>query len=246
MSMRAVIVDDERLARRALLGLLAEGHPDVEVVAEACNVASAAEALAKHRPELVFLDIQMPGGDGFTLFDQVQVDARVIFVTAYDQFALRAFEVNALDYLVKPISPERLARAIERARAGAASPPAQDVPLTEDDLLCLATPRGLALFRVREITHLTAAGDYSEVHLQDKGPVLADVPLRRWEERLPAGFVRVHRGAVVHVDHVEDIARHGESYEVRLKGGATVAMSRRHAARLQTELGRPLRPPERS
>jgi two-component system LytT family response regulator len=243
--MKVLIVDDERLARRVLQGLLSEGHPDIEVVAEACNVASAVEALVQHKPEIVFLDIQMPGEDGFALFDKVQVEARVIFVTAYDQFALRAFEVNALDYLVKPISPERLARAIERARGGTA-PAAQELPLTADDLLCLPTPRGLALFRVREITHLTAAGDYSEVHLQDKPSVLADAPLRRWEERLPTGFVRVHRGALVNADHVEDIHKQGESYEVRLGGGASVPMSRRHAARLQTELGRPLRPPERS
>ncbi|MEQ1504398.1 MAG: response regulator [Myxococcota bacterium] len=239
MTLRAVIVDDERLARCALARLLADHHPDVQVVAEAHDVASAAVAIDALQPDVVFLDIQLPGADGFALFDRVEVLGRVVFVTAYDQFAVRAFDVNALDYLVKPVAPDRLATALDRARRSAPPEPGT-APLTADDLLCLPTPRGLALVRVRDLTHLTAADDYAEVHRAGKPPVLAAVPLRRWEERLPSGFVRVHRGVIVNVDHVDDVVRTGDTWEVHV-GGAVVPMSRRYAARLTEDLGRRLR-----
>ena len=238
---RALIVDDERLARSVLKRLLA-AHPDVEVVGEASCVDEAAAALEPLRPDLVFLDVQMPGGDGTQLFERADVRARVIFVTAWDQYAVRAFELNALDYLLKPVEPERLAQALDRARVSA-QPQApeeasSDGPLALDELLCLPHRGGMRFFRVRELAHLSAADDYCELHLVDGATLLSSVPLKGWETRLPApAFLRVHRSYLINTAQVEQVSPTGSSYEVRLSGGATVPMSRRRAAELMTRLG---------
>jgi len=110
---RALVVDDERLARKDLIALLG-AHDQVTVIGEADDVPSAVEAIRALNPDLIFLDIQMPGDSGFDLLEKMDVEAQVIFVTAYDEFAIRAFEVNALDYLLKPVNPERLAKALEK------------------------------------------------------------------------------------------------------------------------------------
>lgn len=241
--MRALLVDDERLARAVLRSELA-AHPDVEIVAEADSVDAAVEILRQQPVDLIFLDVQMPGGSGLTLFDRLPVEAHVIFVTAWDRYAVRAFEVHALDYLLKPVSPERLGRALDRAREQRTAPAPEipsDAPLAPDEIVCLPTATGMRFFRVREITHLTAAGDYVEVHLLSGPAVLSSTPLRTWEERLPDAFVRIHRSTVVNLDHVEGVSRSSGGYTVQLAGGVQVAMSRRHAARLQAELGRKLR-----
>ena len=119
MSWKAVIVDDERLARNKLRSLLAQ-HPQIRLVGEADSVDSAIETIERTGPDVVFLNIQMPGKSGFELVNQVKLPIRIIFVTAFDEYAIRAFEVTALDYLLKPVNPERLAKAIERL----AAPPA--------------------------------------------------------------------------------------------------------------------------
>lgn len=241
---RAMLVDDERLARAVLRRMIEQEHPDVAVVVEAESVRAAAEALARESVDLIFLDVQMPGEDGFALFDRVDVDAHVVFVTAWDQHAVRAFEVHALDYLLKPVSPERLAATLERVRAKERPSPAlaeEGSRLELDELACLPTRTGMRFFRIREITHLTAAGDYVEVHL-GKDALLSNTPLRTWEARLPDDFVRVHRSTLVNLAHVAGVIREGSAFAVQIHGRSEpVAMSRRHAARLQEELGRKLR-----
>lgn len=240
--MRAVLVDDERLARTVLRKLLATEHPDVEIVAEADSVATAAEAVKDHAPDLVFLDIQLPGEDGFGLFDRVELP-RVIFVTAWDRYAVRAFEVHALDYLLKPVAPDRLAEALRRAREGVVVPAsAGERVLEAGDLVCLSTARGMRFFRVGELTHVTAADDYSEVHLTSGAAVLAPTSMATWEARLPEGFLRVHRSVIVNVDHVEEILKSGtDTWEVHLRGVGVVPMSRRYAAKLLERHGGKLR-----
>ena len=194
MNLRVLLVDDERMARVVMRGLLAE-HPDVEVVAEAHSVDSAAEALAEHQPDLVFLDVQMPGGEGVRLFERTEVRARVVFVTAFDHYAVRAFELHALDYLLKPVEPERLAVALDRARAatGAEAPREETSTgqLALDELLCLPHRGGKRFFRVREITHLSAADDYCALHLDDGTELLSSWPIKDWLERLPDSFLTV-------------------------------------------------------
>jgi two-component system, LytTR family, response regulator len=233
MTLRALLVDDERLARVVLRGLLHE-HADVEVVAEAHSVDSAVAALIEHAPDLVFLDVQMPGGDGTRLFERTAVRGRVIFVTAYDHYAVRAFELNALDYLLKPVEPERLAQALDRARLaqGPLVPEEAQPPegLHLDELLCLPHHGGMRFFRVREITRLSADGDYCIVHLAGGTRILSSSSLTDWENRLPEPFLRVHRSHVVHVEFVKRVVPAGSSFQVRLSDGESVPMSRRRGA----------------
>ena len=250
--LRALIVDDERLARVVLRDLLSD-HEDVEVVAEVASVDAAVVALAEHDPDVVFLDVQMPGGDGTKLFDRTDVDAHVVFVTAFDHYAVRAFELNALDYLLKPVAPDRLTEALERVRSrgrgrdrgresGTGSPEEADTgPLALDELVCLPHRGAMRFFRVQELTHLEAAGDYCELHLEDGTQLMSSMPLKHWEDRLPDRFLRVHRSHVVHVDRVAEVVPDGSAYVVRMRGGASVPMSRRRAARLSERLGSRIR-----
>ncbi|MEZ4234669.1 MAG: LytTR family transcriptional regulator DNA-binding domain-containing protein [Myxococcota bacterium] len=205
------------------------------------SVDAAVAALEQFDPDVVFLDVQMPGGEGTTLFDRTEVDAQVVFVTAYDQYAVRAFEVHALDYLLKPVAPERLAEALDRVRArvGAPTVPTEgedDAPLSLDELVCLPHRGAMRFFRVRDVVHLQAADDYCELHLVDGTALLSNTPLKDWEARLPDVFLRVHRSHVVNVDAVVEVVPDGSAYEVRLRGGAAVPMSRRQAAKLTERL----------
>jgi two-component system LytT family response regulator len=224
--LRALIVDDERLARVALRGLLEE-RGDVEIVGEADGVAAARLRLAELKPDVVFLDVQMPGGSGFELFGE-GLHTKVVFCTAYEQYAVRAFEVNALDYLVKPVSPEQVDRALKRLQLPA-EPNREDAPLGLDDLVALREAHALRFAPAREIAFIVAADDYSEVHLATGKPALVDVTLRRWEARLPrADFVRVHRSTLVNLHHVERVEYADERWQVVLKhGAAPLPVSRR-------------------
>jgi len=209
--MRAVIVDDERLARTQLRALLAR-HENIDVVGEADSVDSAAAAIDKLRPDVVFLDIQMPGRDGFELLDRIA--GSVIFVTAYDQFAVRAFEARALDYLLKPVSAARLAQALERLDSKA------EFVFIDQRVVKLDT-----------IQWIRAAGAYSEVFTADGRSTLAGRGMKSWQLRLPRDrFVRVHRSAIVNLQHVERIA---ETREIVLRSGVLIPISRRQDKRLK-------------
>ena len=226
---RALVVDDERLARRELRKLLA-AHPAIEVVGEADAVAPALTALEQLAPDVMFLDIQLRGETGFDLLARAHPPCRVVFVTAYDQHALRAFEVNALDYLVKPVHPERLARAVERLAAPAAAPGR----LGYDDRL-FVEERGRGRFiAVAAIVAVRAAGDYAELVCDDHS-ALSPHPLRAWEARLPTRhFVRVHRQAIVNLERVTRVDATAGGYQLHVRGlPEPLAMSRRYAARIK-------------
>lgn len=252
----AILVDDERLARRELARLLAV-HPELTIVGEASSVEEAAELVRRCDPDVIFLDIQMPRRSGFELLDAAEVRGRVVFVTAHDVHALRAFEINALDYLLKPVHPARLAVTVSRLLAApppsqgpsdgpsqgpsdgpsdeAASPAASKLEL--DDHLFLSEGRAARFVRVRSIVCIRGAGDYSELVLSDAKRLLSPRPLKEWEARLPAqSFARVHRTAIVNLDHVEAVQKISEqAFHVTLRGLAEpVPLSRRHAARLRS------------
>jgi two-component system, LytTR family, response regulator len=231
--MRALIVDDERLARVVLKGLLVD-HADVEVVGEADSVETAAAAIDALHPDVVFLDVQMPGGDGTRLFDEAEVDAAVIFVTAWDRYAVRAFELAALDYLLKPVAPERLAEALDRVRSRGRPVPAvaSPGPLASDEIVCVPHRGGMRFFRVRDLVRLSAADDYCLLGLADGTELLSSVPLKDWEARLPEPFLRVHRSHVVNLDQVAEVVPDGSAYLVRMRQGPPIPMSRRQAARM--------------
>ena len=231
----AVIVDDERLARREMRSLLAE-FPQIEIAGEAEDVASAAELIVRFKADIVFLDIQLSGETGFDLLERIGGGVRVIFVTAFDAFAIRAFEVNAVDYLLKPVNPDRLAAAIERLGRREEKPKSAR-PLEIDDRVLVETSGRGFFIQVSEIAHIASAGDYSEMYTTDGRKLLVEKPLREWEERLPAKhFARIHRQSIVNLDLVESIESwFGGGLQLRLKtGGEPLAVSRRFASKLKS------------
>lgn len=238
--MKAIIVDDERLARSELRAMLAE-HPEVEVVGEADSVVQALELIERVKPGVVFLDIQMPGESGFDLLETLGGETKIVFVTAFDEYAIRAFEVNALDYLLKPINPERLARAIERLSPGMspqliASPRKLDY---EDRLFIDAGERSHFL-KLKGVLCINAAGDYTEVLTVDGKKSLVLKSLKEWEDRLPDKFfLRIHRSVIINVEYVERVENwFNRSYRVHLNGvKEPFTISRRYATRLKQRYG---------
>jgi two-component system, LytTR family, response regulator len=232
----AILVDDERLARRELSHLLA-AHPSINVVGQAASVEEAATLVGRLDPDVIFLDIQMPRRSGFELLDACEVRGQVVFVTAHDVHAIRAFEVNALDYLLKPVHPDRLALTVARLTRAPGAPAPATARLELDDHLFLHHGRAARFVRVRTIVCVRGADDYAEVVLDDGKQLLSPRPLREWEARLPPrSFVRIHRAAIVNLDHVLGIEPAGdESFRVLVRGTSDpLPMSRRYAARLRS------------
>jgi two-component system LytT family response regulator len=199
---KALIVDDERLARRELAYLLRQ-HPEIEIVGEAGSVEEAAESIKRLHPDLVFLDIQMPGASGFDLFDRVPLAAHVIFVTAHDEFALRAFEVNALDYLMKPLHPRRLHQAIERYLRRSDGNPAPSKRLALEDSIFVTVGQTPRFVKLNSVVCILAEGDYTRV-IGPAGSIgLVLKPLKEWEQLLPERhFCRIQRSAIINCENV--------------------------------------------
>jgi two-component system LytT family response regulator len=236
--MKALIVDDERLARAELKRLLT-AHPDIVVAAEARNVDEAESRLGAGGIDLLFLDIQMPGATGFDLLQRLENVPLVIFTTAYDEYAVKAFEVNALDYLLKPIRPERLAQTLGKTRAAwqaskrsAGTPPASAIGrvfIRDGEKCWLIEPSEIAL--------LEAEGNYTRVVFGANRPLLAR-PLHSLETRLAGGpFFRASRSHIFNLKMVESVETDVDgSYIVVLRGGRRVAVSRRQSRRLRETL----------
>ncbi|PHV07649.1 DNA-binding response regulator [Janthinobacterium sp. BJB412] len=232
--MRALLVDDERLARAELRRLLA-AHPEVEIVGEAVNAADALAQIVALRPELVFLDVQMPGGSGFDLLAALDTAPQVIFTTAFDQYAIRAFEVSALDYLPKPIQAARLAAALQRVGPGrtqtAAAAPAWGKLFIKDGERCWFV--GLEQIRLFE-----SEGNYTRVYFDGERPLMLR-SLSQLEEKLePARFFRASRRHIVNLDFVRQV-RPGEAggLALLLRDEQTVEVSRRRAAQFKSLAG---------
>jgi two-component system, LytTR family, response regulator len=240
-ALRVLVVDDEALARQVLREYL-EGIAGVEVLGECANGFDAVKLIAERSPDLVFLDVQMPKLDGFEVLELAGRATPVVFVTAYDEFAVRAFEVHAVDYLLKPISPERVSEAIERARARLGRP-AEPVPMAA---LRAAghTPAPLERILVRDGTrvHVIDLDDLDFVQAQDDyvcfhaagKEYLKEQPLAEVEELLEATrFVRIHRSFILNIERiarVEPLTR--DSRIVILKDGRRLPISRTGYQRL--------------
>ena len=229
MSIRTLIVDDEPLARRGLALRLAR-HPDIEIVGEAGSGREAFFAISEHRPALMFLDVQMPGVDGLELLRAVPVPQLplTIFVTAYDHYALQAFETNALDYLLKPIDPRRLASALDRVRSAAAVPAVRGGSSLEqlfvrDGSRCWFVP-------LREVQLLTSEGNCVRLSWGKIKPLLAR-SLTAIEQRLdPAQFFRANRGQIINLKFIESIeAGVNGRLHAQLRDGPEIEISRRQA-----------------
>ena len=234
---RAVIVDDERLARRELRVMLEESHADVvRVVGEAERVQTAAELVRTCDADVVFLDVQLSGESGLDLVSLIDPQVDIVFVTAFDQYAVRAFEVNALDYLLKPVAPARLARAVERLAAPNEPDDAKVTRLEYQDRLFLRLDDRMGFVKVAEIVSIVADGDYSNVRLVGGRTHRARKSLREWLARLPeSAFARVHRSTIVNLEHVERVEEWSHfSYRLHLRGASEpVTMSRRYAGQLK-------------
>jgi two-component system, LytTR family, response regulator len=235
----AIIVDDERLARRELRAMLEEAHAAaVRVVAEAESVRTAAELVRTCDADVVFLDVQLAGESGLELLPLIDPSVALVFVTAFDQYAVRAFEVNALDYLLKPVAPARLARAVERLAKPNDSPPSRAPVSRLDyaDRLFLRLDDRMGFVKVADIVSIVSDGDYSEVRLATGRTHRARKPLRDWAARLPDNaFARVHRSTIVNLEFVERVEEWSHfSYRLYLRGSANpVVMSRRYAGLLK-------------
>ncbi len=226
--MRVAVIDDERLARNDLRRLLGE-HEDVQVVAEAAGVAEGLQALRALTPDLVFLDIQMPDGSGFDLLAALDAAPAVIFTTAYSEHALRAFDVNALDYLLKPIEPQRLAQALAKFKPAAAAPADKAQP--PDGKVFIQDGERCWFVALDRIALFESEGNYTRVYFDGNRPLLLR-SLNQLEARLdPQQFTRVSRRHIVNLRFVEGVGPSpAGSLEMTLAGGFKVAMSRRRAA----------------
>lgn len=232
-----MIVDDEELARAELRVLLAD-FDGVEIVGEAGNATEALARVPRLRPDVLFLDIELPGRNGFELLGVLPPPLpQVIFTTAYDAFAIRAFEVNAVDYLLKPIRPDRLAEAVDRVRGTTAD--STDEPLAsgdgepalrEEDRVLVRDAERCWFVPVRSIRLLEAEGNYTRVLFDEHEPRLYRT-LRSLEERLPATlFLRANRSQIVNLACVESVEPwFSGSLKARLRGGREVEFSRRQA-----------------
>lgn len=248
-SITACIVDDEELARRGIRSRLVD-RADLRIVAECASGREAVDAIAEHAPDLVFLDVQMPGLDGFGVIDEIGPEQMpvVIFVTAYDEHALRAFDVHALDYLLKPIDEERLHEAIDRARDRlvqqqnsqlsdrltslldaviAGEPTEDDTRDAITERFVIKTGGRITFVDADEIDWVEAAGDYVRLHTSEKVHLLRET-MSGMEDRLdPECFLRIHRSTIINTEQLKELRPYGNSeYIVVLRDGTELKLSR--------------------
>ena len=226
--MKALLIDDERLARTELRRLL-EKHPDIEIVGEARDSEEALAQIARLEPELLFLDIQLPGDNGFELLEKLDRVPLVIFTTAYDEYALKAFEVSALDYLLKPIAPDRLAAAL--AKIGGVKPRSA---VSGDQQIFVKDGDRCWFVAVGDIVLLESEGNYTRLYFGGHRPLVLR-SLNYLEERLdPALFFRASRKHILNLKFIETMdAWANGGFLVRLKGNFEVEMSRRQAQKFK-------------
>ncbi len=246
---RTIIVDDEELARDRLRSLL-DREPDVEVIGEAGDGQTAVGMIEKLKPDLVFLDVQMPELNGFEVLDALEERPNVIFVTAHDKFALKAFDVHAVDYLLKPFDRERFQTALQRAigkigsqKSNETKPEIQAVleevkPKTVERLLVKTQGRVL-LVKVGDIDWVEAADNYVTLHVGKEAHMMRET-MTSLESRLPGDkFMRISRSSIVNVERIQELQPmfHGE-YIVVLKNGAKLTLSRSYRDKLDQLMGR--------
>jgi two-component system LytT family response regulator len=249
---RTLIVDDEPLARERMRSLLA-GEADIAVVGECRDGREAVEAIKGESPDLVFLDVQIPELDGFQVLEAIGAEKApaIVFVTAYDQYALQAFEVHAVDYLLKPFDEERFRRALERARQALTREKGDLSEKLLHLLQELKAPQGymerlvvksagrLFFLRTDEIEWVESAGNYVCLHVRGESHLLRET-MTGLETRLdPGRFVRIHRTAIVNIDQIKELQPlfHGE-YQVVLRDGTELTLSRGYRDRLQEVIGK--------
>src|SRR6201996_3098272 len=236
MGWRAVLVDDEELARGYLRELLGT-HPEIEIAAECRNGFEAVKTINELTPDLVFLDVQMPKLDGFEVLELIDSKPAVIFVTAYDQYAMRAFDAQAADYLLKPFTAERFERALERAKSGGATKPVETPP-REVSRLVVRDGAKVHVIPIEKLDYAEAQDDYVALHSEGKS-YLKQQPIGALEAMLDRNrFVRIHRSAIVNLERVARIEPYAKDSRVAiLTTGARLPVSRTGYARLMEVMG---------
>lgn len=243
-TLKAIIVDDEEFARSSLFFLLQQNCPQVEITGIARSVAEAKDILAHHPIDLIFLDIAMPGGNGFELIPDAQKhNAAVIFTTAYDQYALKAIKANALDYLLKPIDIDELKIAVDKVFQHIKRIKGQNEhderinnlasslsSRSEIRKLTLPYGQGFKMIDIDDIIYIEADSNYSIVHLNNHDKITVSKVLREFEELLPGDqFVRIHKSSIINLNHLKEYnSKHG--LQVFLKNGESINISRRRAS----------------
>ena len=199
----AIIIDDERPARKELIFLLKD-IPEIVVIGEADNISSSITLIQELKPDLVFLDIQLSGENGFDLLEKVCVDFKIIFVTAYNEFAIKAFDVNASDYLLKPVDPKRLKLAIKRIIDGKDNNNSDVKVFGYDDSIYLKQNNCTARFEeINTISAITSVGNHSKVTTSDNRTYVILKTLKQWKTKLPqTHFIRIHRSTIVNLKHI--------------------------------------------
>ncbi len=242
--LRTIVVDDEELARQVLRELL-RGHEEIEVITECRNGLEAVKAVAEHKPDLLFLDVQMPKLTGFDVLELIGPDVPVIFVTAYDEYAMKAFEVHAVDYLLKPVGKDRLAAALRRVKMRATEnrPAAAELAIAARpagqfaERLVVKDGTRVTLIPVEKLDYAEAQDDYVALATEGKKH-LKQQTIASLEAALdPKLFVRIHRSYVVNLERVARIEPYGKESRVAiLSNGAKLPVSRAGYARLQALL----------
>ena len=237
--LRAIIIDDESLAREDLKTTLQE-FVELEIIGETSNLTEAVSLISHLNPDLIFLDIQLKDESGFELLDKIDPEIKIIFVTAYDKYAIRAFEVNAQDYLLKPVNPERLKLALTRLGSKDEITKPELTPLNYDDSIFLLLNNKYNFVKISSLMVISAAGDYTEIITDNREKKLTSKPMREWEDRLPERhFCRIHRSTIinlVYIDRIEDWFN--QSHCVYIKGiESPYMMSRGYASKIKKMMG---------
>ncbi len=234
---KVILIDDEAAGRKLIKEYLAE-FPDLVLLAEANNGVDAVREINRFKPDLIFLDIQMPGMTGFEVLTHLEEIPQVIFSTAYDQYAMKAFEVHAVDYLLKPYTKERFAQAVSKLGMGT-----EKVASLTDSLLMeqkqypkrvlVQHNKKMITLATNDIDWIEAYGDYSKIHVGED-QYLSNYGISALEEKMdPNEFVRVHRSSIVNLKAVAELQKYGKSFDIRLRSGERVRVSRGYAERIK-------------
>jgi len=235
--MRTIIVDDERLAREELKTLLAE-YPEIEIIGEYKNTIEARAAIEKDAPDLVFMDIQMPGETGLELLEKIKNPPRTVFVTAYDEYAIKAFELKAYDYLMKPIDPERLSEVYKRLSEENQTPASvvnNDI-LRAGERVLIKDGEKVWFIKVDEIRYFESEGNYVKVHFEKFKPLILR-SLNSLEERMDEKmFFRANRKFIINLQHVVNIENwFNGGLQIELSCGTKIEISRRQTIRFKDQ-----------
>lgn len=237
MPIRTLLIDDEPLALAELKNML-RVHAEIEILDVAMNATTAIEKIKDHKPDLIFLDINMPGKNGFDLLEELEETPLVIFVTAYDQFAIKAFDVNALDYLLKPINADRLAEAIEKIKKLISLTAIKHHKLSIDKRIFIKDGELCFFIPLAEIFLIESVGNYARVYYQNKKPLLHK-SLNQLEEKLPdSHFFRASRQYIINVFFIKNIAPFFNStLQVELLNGIKIDISQRQSVKFKELMG---------